>query len=415
MRALAGMPDDGVAIAGTIRKGITESPQFAPALRRPICQAPFRPLSPNASPFAQLARVLRASSVTAGERADGIDSATRTSERRTAARGVRETCGRIPERNHRVGIACAGLAQTPDLLLVDHLFEGSRQRTRVRWRTRCCRESAAEIHADLRDDVRGNRDAARRTPDCLASWPDCRRGTVARLVTTQAHAYTQTLFKEEGPRERSALRGQPVVQALGLSLASGARTTGDISFELRRGASLALIGEEGSGRRALTRAILGLRRLEAGRIVFDAVDIGILSSEMMSRLRRRVAIVAGADDVLDPRMSLSETVAEPLRAHLHLRAIFWRISRNGASPGRPCFAPGRSSHCVTFRIRSAQAAGGAGDRDGACAGDCRRAIPRPRRVRALGDPRPAAKLPRRRGPGLYRHHLGFCGRAGARR
>jgi peptide/nickel transport system ATP-binding protein len=40
---------------------------------------------------------------------------------------------------------------------------------------------------------------------------------------------------------------------------------------------------------------------------------------MMSRLRRRVAIIAGADDVLDPRMSLWDTVAEPLRAHLHLR------------------------------------------------------------------------------------------------
>ena len=60
-------------------------------------------------------------------------------------------------------------------------------------------------------------------------------------------------------------------------------------------------------------------RLEKGRIVFDAVDIGILSPDMMSRLRRRVAIIAGADDVLDPRMSLWDTVAEPLRAHLHLR------------------------------------------------------------------------------------------------
>jgi ABC-type microcin C transport system duplicated ATPase subunit YejF len=39
---------------------------------------------------------------------------------------------------------------------------------------------------------------------------------------------------------------------------------------------------------------------------------------MMSLLRRRMAIIAGADDVLDPRMTLWETVAEPLHAHLHL-------------------------------------------------------------------------------------------------
>jgi len=39
---------------------------------------------------------------------------------------------------------------------------------------------------------------------------------------------------------------------------------------------------------------------------------------MTSRLRRRIAFITGADDALDPRMTLWDTVDEPLRAHLRL-------------------------------------------------------------------------------------------------
>jgi ABC-type microcin C transport system duplicated ATPase subunit YejF len=85
---------------------------------------------------------------------------------------------------------------------------------------------------------------------------------------------------------------------------------------LRRGGSLALVGEIGSGRRALARALLGLDAVAAGRIVFDQVDIGILHRTMLARLRRRVAFVTGDDNALDPRMTIFDTVSEPLRAYL---------------------------------------------------------------------------------------------------
>ena len=49
-------------------------------------------------------------------------------------------------------------------------------------------------------------------------------GPLARLMTTQAHAYTQTLFKEAVSRERNTTRGQAVVQALGISLLAGKRS-----------------------------------------------------------------------------------------------------------------------------------------------------------------------------------------------
>jgi len=52
--------------------------------------------------------------------------------------------------------------------------------------------------------------------------------------------------------------------------------------------------------------------------VFDAVDLNLLSETMALRLRRRVAFVSSREGVLDSRMTLWDTVDEPLRAHLSL-------------------------------------------------------------------------------------------------
>lgn len=148
-------------------------------------------------------------------------------------------------------------------------------------------------------------------------------GAVARLSGEQAHVYTKTLFRA-APRlalgdnsPRSDRRTEPVIQAHGLEFdTNGAREA--VTFELRRGASLALVGDRQSGRHALMRAALGLDRIAAGRVILDAVDIGILTDTMLTRLRRRVAFISGDEDVLDPRMTLWDTVSEPLRAHLNL-------------------------------------------------------------------------------------------------
>jgi peptide/nickel transport system ATP-binding protein len=323
MRALGQALDDGAVMTGTIRFGAQGAgPQFGLSrVRLAYVPGPFfSPLSPNASPLSQLARVVarKLGAPPSSGRAELVQEIGRL-EGAPPLSAFEKRTGELPQEILAWALLAAGLAQTPDLLLVDHLFEGlppkdaralekalGAAKTRLKC-TLICATMSAETATRL-----GGRLIVMRNGRIVEEGP------TARLVTTQAHAYTQTLFKDGGPRERSALRGQPVVQAHGLALALNKRSGGDLNFELRRGASLALIGEEGSGRRALTRAILGLRRIESGRIVFDAVDIGILSPDMMSRLRRRVAVIAGADDVLDPRMSLWETVAEPLRAHLHL-------------------------------------------------------------------------------------------------
>lgn len=152
-------------------------------------------------------------------------------------------------------------------------------------------------------------------------------GPAERLASGKTHSYTRTLFRalprltSEQPQRKIA-RGETLLRVQSLAIRSergkSTKNADKFSFELRRGASLALIGEEGAGRHKLVRTLIGLEPIRTGRIVVDSVDLGILSSTMKARLRRRVAIITGGDDALDPRMSVRDTVDEPLRAHLRL-------------------------------------------------------------------------------------------------
>jgi peptide/nickel transport system ATP-binding protein len=325
LRVLGKSLEDGQIVSGETRFGAlgpTEGPRFtATNLRIVYLPGPTsRPLSPHAPVLSQLARVIarklgapimsgRAEFAQALERIEGAPPIAAFDKR----------AADLPPETLAWGLLTAALAQTPDILLVDHLFEGLAPNVQrslevallaAKSRLKCtllCATMNTETALRL-----GGRLVVMRHGRIVEEGP------TARLATEQAHAYTQMLFKEDRVRASGPTRGQPVVQAFGVAIGPAPRTRDEFNFELRRGASLALIGETGSGRHALARMILGMERVPSGRIVFDAVDIGILSAPMMSRLRRRVAIIAGADDVLDPRMTLWETVAEPLHAHLRL-------------------------------------------------------------------------------------------------
>ncbi len=321
IRALNKCLDDGETATGTIRYGAQGEDIRLGAVRAAYLPGPYsHPLNPHASAISQFARVIarRLGAPQSSGRAEFAQELDRL-EGAPPLAAFERRAGELAPETLAWGLLAATLAQTPDLLLIDHLFEGLAPKD-ARVLGKALLAAKARLDCTIVCATM-NTDTALRLGGRLIVIRHGRiveEGPLARLATAQAHAYTRTLFKDTPPRERGALRGQPVVQGFGVGTIPRARGREGLNFELRRGASLALVGEEGSGRRALMRTILGLKPLEMGRIVFDAVDIGILSPEMMVRLRRRVAIVAGADDVLDPRMSLWETIAEPLRAHLHL-------------------------------------------------------------------------------------------------
>ncbi|MGB9298029.1 MAG: dipeptide ABC transporter ATP-binding protein [Pseudolabrys sp.] len=89
-----------------------------------------------------------------------------------------------------------------------------------------------------------------------------------------------------------------------------------VSFTIRTGETLGLVGESGCGKSTVGRAILRLIEPTAGSIRVDGSDITHLSKTELRPYRRQMQIIfQDPFSSLDPRMSAGDIVAEPLRVH----------------------------------------------------------------------------------------------------
>lgn len=90
----------------------------------------------------------------------------------------------------------------------------------------------------------------------------------------------------------------------------------DVSFEIARGETLALIGESGSGKSTIGRLLLRLLEADAGRVMLDGTDLMSLGAEDLRRARARMQVVFQEPlESLNPRMRIGDIVAEPIRIH----------------------------------------------------------------------------------------------------
>jgi ABC-type oligopeptide transport system ATPase subunit len=90
----------------------------------------------------------------------------------------------------------------------------------------------------------------------------------------------------------------------------------DVSFDIARGETLALVGESGCGKTTTGRAILRLIEPTSGSVTFDGIDVLALRRERLRKLRRRMQVVfQDPNTSLDPRMRVGRSVREGIEAH----------------------------------------------------------------------------------------------------
>ena len=90
----------------------------------------------------------------------------------------------------------------------------------------------------------------------------------------------------------------------------------DVTFEVRRGETLGLVGESGCGKSTIGRAMIRLREPTAGSVRFDGVDLGSLGTGDLRRMRRRMQIIfQDPYGSLDPRMTVGSIISEPIETH----------------------------------------------------------------------------------------------------
>lgn len=93
-----------------------------------------------------------------------------------------------------------------------------------------------------------------------------------------------------------------------------------VSFQVRAGQTLGLVGESGCGKTTVGRTILRLTKATGGRVLFQGRDVLTMPRGDLQSLRQQMQIIfQDPYGSLNPRMTVSQIVGEPLALHRHLR------------------------------------------------------------------------------------------------
>lgn len=170
------------------------------------------------------------------------------------------------------------------------------------------------------------------------------RADVDAIFTAPREPYTRELLTArpvlggDGPPPVPP-DAEPLLEVRGLDVRFPVRTpTGrsvvhavkDLSFSIRRGATLGLVGESGSGKSTVAAALTGLAVPDSGSVTLDGTDVLRVRGAQRKAVRRRISLVMQDPFAsLNPRVPVGVSVAEPLIVHRLARGRPQRDARVG--------------------------------------------------------------------------------------
>lgn len=151
------------------------------------------------------------------------------------------------------------------------------------------------------------------------------RGTPNSIFKAAQHPYTQSLLNAipSGSKQSVTQATSPLLTIRDLRTwfqpagkQPPVKAVDGISFDIHRGEVLGLVGESGSGKSTVGRSLLRLVPVTAGSITFDAQELVGLARPEMTALRRRMQMIFQDPFAsLNPRMTVFDTLSEPLLLH----------------------------------------------------------------------------------------------------
>ena len=123
---------------------------------------------------------------------------------------------------------------------------------------------------------------------------------------------TTTLLKVEGLK-----RHFPVTRGILIQRQVNAiKAVDGVSFEVNKAETFGLVGESGCGKSTTARAILQLQKPTAGHVFYEDIDLTLLKTEAMRRMRSNIQMIFQDPYAsLNPRMSVAAIVGEPMDVH----------------------------------------------------------------------------------------------------
>jgi oligopeptide transport system ATP-binding protein len=108
----------------------------------------------------------------------------------------------------------------------------------------------------------------------------------------------------------------PVLAGVMRRKVADVRAVDGISFYIKKGETLGLVGESGCGKTTTGRCILQLYRISGGEVYFEGRDLTKLKGESLRRMRRNMQLIFQDPYAsLDPRMTCGDIIGEPLLVH----------------------------------------------------------------------------------------------------